>query len=362
MDTLFDSLNGNNKTCSPCKPLKGGVSLTSDHEKFWLRAIDILTTAKFFCHRKKSFVRTPCIQNFIKTIKGFLFLRKTFLTKFSYFLPRAFQQDPLENFFSSLRSHGVRNVSPTVVHFVNSFKALLINNFTNAHSPAANCEQDNSLEALDDLRCLVTGESVAGIRNLETTSDEVDKDVRNEVLSTLSETTKIAKCTITYVAGFVARKSLKLTGNCRICRNILLFSDGSQINDDFVSARQYTNTCRLVRPGTYLNYIVTFMLGKIFHLLPRVCNRNGLSKFLVTLLSEENCLIPLKCTKHNLPNIVLQQLITCILYFWVKEINLILKGRSSKFIKLMAIKDKKSLDPVKLMAYEHHLRYSKFKK
>jgi hypothetical protein len=73
-------------------------------------------------------------------------------------------------------------------------------------------------------------------------SDEVDKNVRNEVLSTLSGTTKISKCTITYVAGFVARKSLKLMGNCRICSNILLFSDGSQINDDFVSARQYSNT------------------------------------------------------------------------------------------------------------------------
>jgi hypothetical protein len=98
--------------------------------------------------------------------------------------------------------------------------------------------------ALDDLTCLVTRESVAGIRNLDTTSDEVDKNVRNEVLSTLSGTTKISKCTITYVAGFVARKSLKLMGNCRICSNILLFSDGSQINDDFVSARQYSNTSR----------------------------------------------------------------------------------------------------------------------
>jgi hypothetical protein len=82
------------------------------------------------------------------------------------------------------------------------------------------------------------------IGTLDTTSDEVDKNVRNEVLSTLSGTTKIFKCTITYVAGFVARKSLKLMGNCRICSNILLFSDGSQINDDFVSARQYSNTSR----------------------------------------------------------------------------------------------------------------------
>ncbi|KAF5269710.1 hypothetical protein FQA39_LY08633 [Lamprigera yunnana] len=32
MDQLFDSVNGNNKTCSSSKPLKGGVSQHSDHE------------------------------------------------------------------------------------------------------------------------------------------------------------------------------------------------------------------------------------------------------------------------------------------------------------------------------------------
>lgn len=62
--------------------------------------------------------------------------------KHKYVLTRSFNQDPLENFFSYIRSHGVRNVSPGAKQFSSSFKTLIVNNFMAYHSPFSNCEKD----------------------------------------------------------------------------------------------------------------------------------------------------------------------------------------------------------------------------
>lgn len=56
---------------------------------------------------------------------------------------RHLNQDPIENFFGAIRSHGCRNTNPTPEKFEGAFTTLLINNFSSVHTPAgANCEKD----------------------------------------------------------------------------------------------------------------------------------------------------------------------------------------------------------------------------
>lgn len=112
IDQLFDSLNANNKIAASSKPLKGGVTSMSEHETFWRESIKIIQSMQFFDARTKKLSKVPSIINLIKTLKGFIYLKRTLLSKMQYFLPRAFNQDCLENFFASLRGHGRRNIIP----------------------------------------------------------------------------------------------------------------------------------------------------------------------------------------------------------------------------------------------------------
>ena len=70
---------------------------------------------------------------------------------FAFVLLQNCNQDPNENFFGSIRSHGVRNIKPTPAIFISSFKALLINNFKSNYSVGSNCENYDCDGALDSL-------------------------------------------------------------------------------------------------------------------------------------------------------------------------------------------------------------------
>lgn len=88
-------------------------------------------------------------------------------------LLRNFIQDSLENFFGSIRSHGIRNINPTPTNLISSFKALVINNSTSSHSVGANCEDDDCDSVLDNLKEFLFNEipiaSIVEILSLMTT-------------------------------------------------------------------------------------------------------------------------------------------------------------------------------------------------
>jgi hypothetical protein len=66
--------------------------------------------------------------------------------------PRGFNQDPVEKFFSCIRSDGVGNTRPTCSSFISSYKALLVNNLVSPHSIGSNCDEDDSAGVLDTLK------------------------------------------------------------------------------------------------------------------------------------------------------------------------------------------------------------------
>ncbi|KAJ8935620.1 hypothetical protein NQ318_006463 [Aromia moschata] len=101
LDKLFDSLNGMNRIAPSSKPLKGAVTKHSAHEAFWIEAIKVIETMRYYCNKKQRFIKPPSLSNLIKTLRGFIYLQKKLLfgNTLEYILPRKFNQDNLENFF-----------------------------------------------------------------------------------------------------------------------------------------------------------------------------------------------------------------------------------------------------------------------
>nr|CAI5817708.1 unnamed protein product [Callosobruchus analis] len=157
MDKLFDALNVLRISKPQAKPLKYAVTRKSHNEEFWQTVVDSM---KFFCPQKQKIVLVPRLRNWKFTIKGFNYLKSKLLQEknFKPILTGAFNQDPLENFFIYIRSHGVRNTNPDVSHFVSSFKSLVINNCMSTHSPGSNCQKDTTVRNLDTLHSFLTGD------------------------------------------------------------------------------------------------------------------------------------------------------------------------------------------------------------
>jgi len=150
VDKLFDSANGNSIKPEPGKNLRSVVTRNSSYWDFWQNSLITLNSMKYI-NTNKAIV--PSITNWIKTIKGIMHICKRLLDcGFEFVLLQNFNQDPIENFFGSIRSHGVRNIKPTPAMFISSFKELLINNFTSNHSIESNCENYDCDGALDNLK------------------------------------------------------------------------------------------------------------------------------------------------------------------------------------------------------------------
>lgn len=220
-DQLFDSVNSSALQPDHGNELRAAVTAKSKHIVFWSEAVQVLQSIKFLSNRGET-VPTS-IKNWERTIRGFRHLWKKLKSNphdLKYLCPRNLNQDPLENFFGCIRSHGARNVNPTCYAFTNSFKSLIVNNFVSPHSPGANCETDDAA-LLDVLKSFIEDGSTTidkspvenDVEDVEL-SEEIDIEHDNTIVNTYS-----------YIAGFIARKILKIVNNCQTCRQELITSD-----------------------------------------------------------------------------------------------------------------------------------------
>lgn len=131
---LFDTLNG-----------REPMTATSYHVEFLKYAKGVLRKMRFVDkedHRKSE--PLPSLTNLIITIDAVLRLWSVLQDLgFKSLNTRLLNQDPLENYFGTVRSQGIKNHRPTSLQFKKIAKALLINNLTSDHSPGANCAADN---------------------------------------------------------------------------------------------------------------------------------------------------------------------------------------------------------------------------
>lgn len=332
LDKLFDSLNSSKKFSFPGKPLKGAVTAESEHVSFWYEAIHIIETMEFKIlegNNKGRLGNVPTIKNLILTLRSFIHLSKKIFNLFKnkYILTRVFQQDALEIFFSSLRGYGYRENLPSASHFQTSFKALITNNFMSTHSPGANCEEDESEGPLSNLREFVAGE-IALINNEEISQGVGQLQIPTSIIS--PGRSKIARCTLNYISGFIVKKINKKI-KCDACLKNMSFRD-QNIDIDFIQARQYVN-CKLAVPGTVLNFLMSQSISRLFYMIPRLCQLPKISSHLENNLSGQLHFSLINCKEHqNTHKVLIKLIIKCCLYFWCKRINLVSKGKDENLL------------------------------
>lgn len=128
------------------------------------------------------------------------------------------------------------------------------------HSPGANYENDDGNGALDNLHCFLTGDVVPGVSLLE------PEDIAITIPPSVTDfkKSKITRCILTYISGFIAKKLLKQI-DFDICKQKLLYRD----HDKDIEARQY-NHSRLVKPGTFFTFITSQPIDYFISLLDYV--------------------------------------------------------------------------------------------
>lgn len=158
---------------------------------------------------------------------------------------------------------------PNCYHFSTSFITLLLNNFSSLKS-LGNCELDDSIGALDNLKQFLTGQNDV-IRNddplnlgLDTFSVEFSKPY----------TSIIGEMTIGYVAGYITRILIKSTNNCNICKY-----DCIDIHNK----------------------------NELIKTINNMCNKPNIFKKL-NLLIESNVDFNFICKTHNLKQILIQKI------------------------------------------------------
>lgn len=262
IDKLFDSMNGSTILPPAGKKLRCAVTKTSAHWDFWNQALRTLETMTFDCKHNK----VVSIKNWIETIKGVKYLCKELLKNgFDFVILRNFNQDPIENLFCCIRSHGLRNVNPSCCSFISSFKSLLISNLTTTNSVGSNCEKDDCYGVLDSLKDLLELDD-------HEISDSEDNLLQKNKPSNLTKpmsynnktpiiyTSELQKNTRSYVTGWIIKKIKPLLNNCKLCL-YKLTSDVFLSEHNFIRSCEYEK-CKLNYPKTETSNLY----GIIIHL------------------------------------------------------------------------------------------------
>jgi hypothetical protein len=173
-----------------------------------------------------------------------------------------------------------------------SFKTLSVNNFFARHSPGANCEQDDSHGALDTLRCFVTGEEIAGITSFHSSTSTVDLPH----LPLHHRKSRVGKATLAYIAGFIGNSLLKKYGNCNMCREVLLTSDGTAVPVEVIEARTYSAS-HLTKPGSFLYWAISLATSRLHYAIGRICCKPNLPALLKNILTHSRTRLHLQTTE-----------------------------------------------------------------
>ncbi|KXZ75664.1 Transposable element P transposase-like Protein [Tribolium castaneum] len=146
IDQIFDSVNGGFGGQSEKKKLRRRVTQNSSHYRTWVEGKRLFSNMAFLPKNAEDRPRPKCLMGWQRTLEGFCLIKNS-LQKlgFTQFPARAFNQDPLENFFGQIRQYGVRYTNPTCKAFVPFYKSLLIRNFSAYHSRGSNCEGDDDI-------------------------------------------------------------------------------------------------------------------------------------------------------------------------------------------------------------------------
>lgn len=328
-DNLFDSVNGSydNSKKRSAKPLLGPLTPKSPHQKVWTESKKILKSMMFIKQTGKA-VKIPSLNNWIRTIDNFEYLKSKLFSGYdlkSVWL-RHFNQDPLENFFGSIRSHGYRNNNPTCAGFEVAFAALLINNLSSNHSPGANCEKD-SATAFKSLKRLFfeKKDRPLGCAHCEVEYNHVFNE--NIITGLENKTDPRIKAELEYVTGYILRKTkAHVFKNCHQCKENMY---GKETDCSYIKIREHIgNKKYLTYPSLQLMNCFSDIQDVVTFILKDTCEKQEIKNYLKTVLRIYLDFNFLKCPQHKIAceEFILDLSCRFFLFNWCRDLNKILNG------------------------------------
>lgn len=321
MDRLFDSVNSSGTNPPYGKELRGAVKKNSIHWSFWREAVGVLDTMEFTPSNRQ----VPSVKNWLITVKGFMYLSQKLLNDgFSYICLKSFNQDPIENFFGCIRSHGWRNVNPTCANFISSYKSLVINNFMSSQSIGTNCEKDDCYGVLSNLKEFLTT-NAPEINLNETLQTSNISIVKSKNIMCLPKS-NINCASRTFVAGWVVKKVKMLTNNCRICNTLLTTSTKSD-NNCLIDARKYLKSSKLIYPNKEVSDLYSFIIDILNSNIQNIIHKSKVSEILYWLVvNNYNETNYFSCPIHDLKQIFIKSSIRLLIFTYITNINTILNS------------------------------------
>lgn len=317
-DKLFDSLNGSfGKRKKHGKPLLGPATPTSIHHKTWNDSKVMLKNMKFINPRTSNNEYVPTLNNWVWTLEGTELLLKKIQTKYgitSVWL-RHLNQDPIENFFGSIRSHGCRNVNPTPERFEAAFTTLLVNSLSSVHAPGANCEVDNCVTLHE---VLITGGGSKAQTNCELSNIP---DITFTPLEEKNDPRVIGG--LQYVSGyFVKSAKKKVFKGCVECKKDLISTN----EHEYLRYREYANKKWLCSPSDSLLNCISNLQDINYIILKENLAQKHLRDLITTIIFIAVDFSFIKCPVHSEKLIDFLIKISCrfFIYNYCKDINNIL--------------------------------------
>lgn len=233
---------------------------------------------------------------------------------------RHFNQDPLENFFGGIRSHGYRNTSPSPAGFEAAFASLLITNISN-YSRGSNCEED-FCQNFDSMKNLLSTED----QTLAEDIMEIDLDDINCEFVGFSNKKRDPKiyAQISYVSGYILRQAKsKIFYDCSECKTNLYHTN----DNEYIMSREYLKFKRLLtHPSEELMNLFSDMQDIINNILENKSNIKQIKSYCKTIIYTTCNFNFLKCDYHNVKDFIVDLTCRFFIFNWCRDVNKLLNG------------------------------------
>ena len=201
------------------------VTKNSIHHQFFKEMIEFIQFIKVInpATQEDDTNNLKCLDSFCITINGVQSLWEMLSPEnFQFLLTRRLNQDPLENFFGSIRQPGGNADNATPLQFTRTFKKLFYDNFLITIS-TGNCTAD--------FDSIPKSKKTSSSKKILEPPDQGSIEVDVTDFKTCLEENAIGMNAIAYIAGYLLKKRL-LKHPCEICKEELInnqFDDSSQL-------------------------------------------------------------------------------------------------------------------------------------
>jgi hypothetical protein len=227
---------------------------------------------------------------------------------FDYLNLRSFNQDPLENLFSSIRQHGAANTNPTCHQFTAALKTVVVNSLASPKGVDRNCEDDNCTP-LDDLVTLL---KFSGDTSTETQEQLSQTEVSVDFISPEFEDLPVEDTQgLAYVAGWVL-KNID-TPDCDNCRNIL-FSKAATPRHLLTTFKEVDNSQRLTYASDHVMGFVQNIHHCLYEFLDKCGFQRNLENTFKSSFKQKVDFGQIHCVEHNCFNLILDKCTTFLIY------------------------------------------------